>query len=62
VNRRTSSVMQFTVGLVIAIVGALMIFCQEYCFLRLDLEFWPIVLAIFGLSLIATSRVRLLHA
>jgi hypothetical protein len=61
-NRRTWFMLQFAVGLAIAIVAALMIFCQERCFLGLDLEFWPIVLAIFGIGLIATSRVRLLQA
>ena len=61
-NRRTWFMLQFAAGLAIAIVAALMIFCQERCFLGLDLEFWPIVLAIFGIGLIATSRVRLLQA
>jgi hypothetical protein len=61
-NRRTWFMLQFTVGLAMAIVAALMMFCQERCFLGLNLEFWPIVLAIFGIGLIATSRVRLLQA
>jgi len=61
-NRRTWFMMQFTVGLAIAIVAALMMFCQERCFLGLDLEFWPSVLGIIGIGLIATSRVSLLHA
>jgi len=47
--------MQFTVGLAIAIVAALMMYCQERCFLRVDLEFWPVVLGIFGIGLIASS-------
>jgi hypothetical protein len=61
-NRRTCFMLQFVVGLAIAIAAALMMFCQERCFLGLDLEFWPIVLGIFGMGLIATSGVRPLHA
>jgi hypothetical protein len=56
------SMLQFVVGLLVAIVAALLMFCQERCFLGMDLEFWPMVLAIFGIGLIATSRVRLLRA
>ena len=47
--------MMFAVGLIIALVAALMEFCQERCFLEMDLEFWPTVLGIFGIGLIATS-------
>jgi hypothetical protein len=61
-NRRSGFMMQFTVGLAIAIVVALMMFCQERCFLGFDLEGWPVVLGIIGIGLIATSRVSLLHA
>jgi hypothetical protein len=62
-NRRTWFMMQFAVGLAISIVAALMMFCQERCFLGLDLEFWPVVLGIFGIGVIATSIVPLLpHA
>lgn len=50
----------FAVGLIIALVAALMTFCQERCFLRVDLEGWPTVLGIIGISLIATSNFRLL--
>ena len=46
----------FAVGLIIALVAALMEFCQERCFLRADLEFWPMVLGIVGIGLIATSN------
>jgi len=53
---------QFAVGLAIAIVAALMMFCQERCFLGLDLEFWPAVLGIIGIGLFAASWVHLLHA
>jgi len=45
------------IGIVIIIVAALMIFCQERCFLRVDLELWPAVLGIIGIVLISTSAV-----
>ncbi len=48
----------FAVGLIIALVAALMEFCQERCFLRVDLEGWPMVLGIIGIGLIATSQYR----
>ena len=47
----------FVAGLVIALVAALMEFCQERCFLRVDLESWPTVLGIVGIGIIATSNV-----
>jgi hypothetical protein len=60
---RTRSVLQFAVGLAIAITAALMMFCQERCFLGLDMESWPAVLGIFGIGVIATSIVHTLpHA
>ena len=46
----------FAAGLTIALVAALMEFCQERCFLRVDLEGWPMVLGIVGIGLIATSN------
>ena len=46
----------FAVGLITALVAALMMFCQEQCFLGVDLEFWPAVLGIVGIGLIATSN------
>ncbi|MFH1750630.1 MAG: hypothetical protein ABH863_03045 [Candidatus Micrarchaeota archaeon] len=46
----------FGVGLTIALAAALMMYCQERCFLGVDLEFWPAVLGIFGIGLIATSN------
>ena len=46
----------FAAGLTVALVAALMVFCQERCFLGVDLEFWPAVLGIFGIGLIATSN------
>jgi uncharacterized membrane protein YccC len=50
------SVVQFAVGLVIAIVAAALVF-----FVRMEkLGFWPMVAAIFGISLIATSETRFL--
>jgi hypothetical protein len=45
----------FAVGLVLAIVVALMMYCQEDRFIGVDLEFWPMVLGIPGIRLIATS-------
>jgi len=36
-------------------------FCQERCFLKTDLEGWPMVLVIIGIGLIATSNYRLLQ-
>jgi len=48
----------FAVGLTLALVTVLMTFCQERCFLRVDLEGWPMVLGIIGIGLIATSQFR----
>jgi hypothetical protein len=50
--------MMFAVGLTIALLAALMEFCQERCFLGVDLEGWPMVLGIIGIGLIATSNYR----
>jgi cytochrome bd-type quinol oxidase subunit 1 len=47
----------FAVGLIIALVAALMEFCQERCFLRVDLESRPTVLGIVGIGIIATSGI-----
>jgi hypothetical protein len=47
--------LQFAVGLALAIAAALMMYCQERCFLGVDLESWPTVLGIFGIGLIATG-------
>jgi hypothetical protein len=44
------------VGLIIVLLAALMMFCQERCFLGVDLESWPAVLGILGIGLIATSN------
>ena len=44
------------VGILIVLVTALMMFCQERCFLQVDLESWPAVLGILGIGLIATSN------
>jgi LPXTG-motif cell wall-anchored protein len=52
----------FAVGLIIALVAALMTFCQERCFLGVDLESWPTVLGIIGIGLIASSNYRLLKS
>lgn len=45
------------IEIVIIIVAALMMFCQERCFLGVDLELWPAVLGIIGMVLISTSAV-----
>ena len=50
------SVVQFAVGLVIVIVAAALVF-----FVGTEkLGFWPMVVAILGISLIATSGTRFL--
>jgi hypothetical protein len=52
----TRSVVQFAVGLVITLVAAALVF-----FVGAEkLGFWPMVAAIFGISLMATSETRLL--
>ena len=48
----------FAAGLIIVLVAALMTFCQERCFLGVDLEGWPMVLGIIGIGLISTSQFR----
>ena len=48
----------FVVGLIIALVAALMMFCQERCFLGVDLESWPAVLGIIGIGFIGASSYR----
>jgi hypothetical protein len=55
-DRKNRFMLQFAVGLALAITAALMVYCQERCFLGVDLESWPTVLGIFGIGLIATSR------
>ena len=51
----------FAIGLIIVLVAASMEFCQERCFLGVDLEFWPMVLGIIGIGLIATSGYQTLR-
>jgi len=34
------------------LIAALMMFCQERCFLGVDLESWPAVLGIVGIGII----------
>jgi len=43
------------IGILICLIAALMMFCQERCFLGVDLESWPTVLGIVGIGIIATS-------
>ncbi len=47
----------FLIGIVVIIIAASLMFCQERCFLRVDLETWPAVLGIIGIVLISTSAV-----
>jgi len=54
----TRSVLQFGAGLVIAIAAAVLVFFMG----TEELGFWPMVAAIFGICLIATSGTRLLRA
>ena len=44
------------IGIAIIIVAALMMFCQERCFLGMDLETWPAVLGIIGIGVLAVSQ------
>jgi hypothetical protein len=45
------------VGLAIVLVAASMMFCQERCFLGVDLESWPAVLGIIGIGIIGASSI-----
>ncbi len=47
-------------GLLVVSVAAMMMFCQERCFLGVDLELWPAVLGIVGICLISISNFSLL--
>jgi hypothetical protein len=49
---------EFVFGLTLSVVVALMMFCQERCFVGVNLGFWPMVAAIFGIGLIAASKLR----
>jgi hypothetical protein len=40
------------IGILICLIAALMMFCQERCFLGVDLESWPAVLGIVGICII----------
>jgi hypothetical protein len=57
-DRKNWLMLQFAVGLALAITAGLMMYCQERCFLGVDLESWPTVLGIFGIGLIATSSLH----
>ena len=52
---KSSAVLIFAVGIIIVLLSALMMFCQERCFLGVDLEGWPAVSGIVGIVLIAAS-------
>ena len=45
------------IGIAIIAIAALMMFCQERCFLGVDLETWPAALGIVGIALIGASQV-----
>ena len=47
-------------GVLVCLIAALMMYCQERCFLRVDLELWPAVLGIIGIGLIANSGIGLI--
>jgi hypothetical protein len=47
----------FAIGVAIIIIAALMMFCQERCFLGVDLESWPAVLGIIGIGIIGASSI-----
>ena len=49
------------IGILIVLIAALMMFCQERCFLGVDLESWPAALGIGGIGIIATSGYNLLE-
>ena len=55
-DRRTCFMLQFAVGLITSITAASLMFVYG----TEGLGFNPVVLAIFGISLIATSNIRLL--
>jgi hypothetical protein len=46
----------FLVGIAIIAIASLMMFCQERCFLGVDLESWPAVLGIIGIGFISASN------
>jgi len=52
---KSSAVLIFAVGIIIVLLSAVMMFCQERCFLGVDLEGWPAVSGIIGIGLIAVS-------
>jgi hypothetical protein len=52
---KSIAVLIFAVGIIIVLLSALMMFCQERCFLGVDLEGWPAVSGIVGIVLIAGS-------
>ena len=47
------------IGILVCLTAALMMFCQERCFLGVDLEHWPAVLGIVGIGIISTSTTLL---
>jgi hypothetical protein len=65
---KSGAVLIFAVGIIIVLLSALMMFCQERCFLGVDMEGWPAVSGIVGIILIAasgtiaTSQYRLLKS
>jgi hypothetical protein len=44
------------VGIAIIATAALMMFCQERCFLGVDLETWPAALGIIGIGVMTSSQ------
>ena len=56
VKMRSRQYILFASGVLVCLIAPFMMYCQERCFLRVDLELWPVVLWIIGIGLIATSR------
>jgi hypothetical protein len=52
---KSGAVLVFAIGIIIVVLSALMMFCQERCFLGVDMESWPAVSGIVGIALIAAS-------
>jgi hypothetical protein len=52
---KAGAVLILAVGIIIVLLSALMMFCQERCFLGVDMENWPAVSGIVGIALIAAS-------
>ena len=43
-------------GIAVVALAASLMFCQERCFLGVDLELWPAALGMLGIGLISASN------